>query len=353
MEHRDQNRQKTAHGNLLGYFSQFVSDVADAVFSGLGLGWKVHDPKPGSVLSEVITIEVSNASRPPEFSGPHTNFQLVITVKEPGSIEAFLGAGGKHSMAHKDFPVTTSAAALGSWGSDLILKELSFHKGMEGRQAAVDPLAQRVAARYLGADETHEALTMPREVHLPPHVRAVPAHVPEGTDLAVWTWDEEKDTPLKGKRMVYYGIAFAGKSNKPLWYYSFATPEKRQHQIDETVASRKSVIDYKQRKLQERRDFVHNIQKGEVFVSTWGYDQTNVDFYEVVEIKGKMVVVREIASKDHHSEPHADYVVAVPGHFTGPAMMVKPGPNGFKVGDHYASKWDGKPEYSTPAGMGH
>ena len=218
-------------------------------------------------------------------------------------------------------------------------------------------LVERVAALYLRhfqADQEPVGLTLPREYHLPPHVRPHPAHVPEGTDLAIWTWEEEKDTPLKGRITVYYGIAFAGKSNKPLWFYSFRSPESRQKQIDETVASRKSLIDYKQKELQKRKDFVHNIQKGEIFVSSWGYDQTNIDFYEVVEIKGKMVVVREIAGKITESKPPTDYVVPVPGHFVGQPKLVKPNPSGgFKVGDHYASKWDGKPEYQTSSGWGH
>lgn len=214
-------------------------------------------------------------------------------------------------------------------------------------------LVDRVVARFLQADQNQVALTFPREFHLPPHVRPTPAHVPEGTDLAVWTWDEEKQTPT-GPQMRYYGIAFAGKSNKPLWHYSFKSPESRQKQIDETVRSRKSLIDYKTKKLQERRDFVHNIQKGEIFSTSWGYDQTNVDFYEVVEVKGKMVAVREIALKVVKEDRGSDLVMPVPGHYVGPAKLVKPSTGGgFKVDDHYASKWNGKPEHQTPFGMGH
>ncbi len=216
------------------------------------------------------------------------------------------------------------------------------HRDYEENKKA--SIVWRVAARYL------DALTFPREFHLPPHVRPTEAHVPEGTDLAIWTWEQPKDTP-QGRVVVYYGIAFAGKSNKPLWHYSFRTPDARQRQIDETIKSRKSLIEYKQKQLQERRDFVHGTQKGEIFSASWGYDQTNVDFYEVVEVKGKMIVVREIAAKSSH--PGADSVVPVPGHFVGPAKLVKPTSGGFKVDDHYASKWDGNPEYVTPAGMGH
>ena len=147
-----------------------------------------------------------------------------------------------------------------------------------------------------------------------------PAHIPEGTDLAIWTWEETRNTPLKGPVTVYMGIAFAGKANKPLWhYFLFKTPESRQKMIDETVASRKGTLQRKQEEMQKKKDFVHGIKVGDIFSSSWGYDQTNVDFFQCVDVKGKMVVVREISSKLSHSDRGADYVVAAPNHFTGEA----------------------------------
>lgn len=219
----------------------------------------------------------------------------------------------------------------------------------------MDPLAQRVADRYLRqieADLSQVGLTFPREFHLPPDVRPTPAHVPEGTDLAIWTWEQPVGPKQETK---YFLIIFAGKANKPLvGPYYYRTPQERQHRIDETVKSRKAVLEMKERQQQERRDFVHNIQKGEIFVSSWGYDQTNIDFFEVVEIKGKMVVVREVAQKVQRSAPPTDYVVPVPGHYVGQPILVRPNTSGgFKVNDHSAHKWDGEPEYQTSSGWGH
>ncbi len=215
-------------------------------------------------------------------------------------------------------------------------------------------LVERVVALHLRrlAETQPTALTLPREIHLPPHLRDHPGETPEGTDLSIYTWERPVGPSQKPG---FFLIIFAGKAAKPLigpFYYPNA--EQRQKRIDETIASRKSLIEYKQKKLQERRDFVHGIQVGEIFYTSWGYDQTNIDFYEVVEIKGKMVVVREIASKVEKSEQQADYVVAVPHHFTGPPKLVKPGPGGgFKINDHSASKWDGRPKYQTAFGYGH
>lgn len=38
---------------------------------------------------------------------------------------------------------------------------------------------------------------------------------------------------------------------------------------------------------------------GKVFYSSWGYDQTNVDFYQVVAIKGKKTVILQELNSDY------------------------------------------------------
>lgn len=48
------------------------------------------------------------------------------------------------------------------------------------------------------------------------------------------------------------------------------------------------------RTIQNAAAFVAAAQIGDVFYSSWGYDQTNVDFYEVVRKTDKTVFVREI-----------------------------------------------------------
>jgi hypothetical protein len=39
---------------------------------------------------------------------------------------------------------------------------------------------------------------------------------------------------------------------------------------------------------------MNDIQIGDIFCASWGYDQTNVDFYEVVRKTAKMIELREI-----------------------------------------------------------
>ena len=39
---------------------------------------------------------------------------------------------------------------------------------------------------------------------------------------------------------------------------------------------------------------IHGVKIGDVFYTMWGYDQTNVDFFEVVKVTEKMVTVKPI-----------------------------------------------------------
>jgi hypothetical protein len=69
--------------------------------------------------------------------------------------------------------------------------------------------------------------------------------------------------------------------------------------------------------------------------------------------------VREVESKVVRQERGADYVVAVPGRYTG-AVMKKVPQKGYRDEPYIkispsqnAYPWDGKPKYETAGGFGH
>lgn len=57
---------------------------------------------------------------------------------------------------------------------------------------------------------------------------------------------------------------------------------------------------YKQAKKIGAELAITFIKKGDIFVSNWGYDQTNIEFYQVVEKKDKTLIIREIAKKKNY-----------------------------------------------------
>lgn len=61
------------------------------------------------------------------------------------------------------------------------------------------------------------------------------------------------------------------------------------------------------------------LEIGSIFCSSWGYDQTNVDFYEVVGFTptGKSVRLRKISQDTTETGMMCGETVACPGDFTG------------------------------------
>lgn len=173
------------------------------------------------------------------------------------------------------------------------------------------------------------------------------ADIPSGIDLEIYTW--EKDG-------VPYGVAFQGRGQKPLWKYRFRSERERDKSVQNTIVNRKSTLDSKKQRQKERQEFRHDYQVGDILYSSWGYDQTNVDFYEVVGIGEKSIAIRPIRQKVvKSSEGGADYVVPRPGRFDGPKKTKRVRPGGSIKIESYANayKWDGKPKYQTAMGWGH
>jgi hypothetical protein len=89
---------------------------------------------------------------------------------------------------------------------------------------------------------------------------------------------------------------------------------------------------------------------GEVLVSSWGYDQTNVDFYEVVRASAASVWVVPMSQKVVRVESWASEMVepAVKKDNAKP-MMLRWNKNGYaKVGySEWAKKYDGKPQFQS------
>lgn len=107
-------------------------------------------------------------------------------------------------------------------------------------------------------------------------------------------------------------------------------------------------------------DYWTPVEVGTIFESNWGYDQTNIDFYEVVKVSasGKTVVVQEIGStSDYGGEGHN---VVRPnrevrkGEPFRRKLDVWGGRANFSVASYAtAFQWDGSLAYETAAGYGH
>ena len=195
----------------------------------------------------------------------------------------------------------------------------------------------------IAKDIVGRGFKMTRDFYAP---RGVKPYTPHGTDLAIYEY--EKDGLL-------YAAAFVGKQSKPIWHYRFKDKSQRTRMIDKSIEDRKRALKHKADRRKERKEFKHDLKVGDILSGSWGYDQTNVEFYQVIGTTEKSVVIREIASRVVKSTPPQDYVVPVEGKFTGPKMTKRVGPGGLVKIKSYltVSKWNGKPKYETSFGFGH
>lgn len=70
-----------------------------------------------------------------------------------------------------------------------------------------------------------------------------------------------------------------------------------------------------------RRETAHGLSVGDILFSSWGYDQTNVDFYEVVRVpSARSAVVRQIKQETtENSSSMSGVTVPKPGEFVSTA----------------------------------
>lgn len=103
-----------------------------------------------------------------------------------------------------------------------------------------------------------------------------------------------------------------------------------------------------------QQEAIGNLKLGDIFVNSWGYEQTNVNFAQVTAIHGLTAELRPIAQEHHTAEgcsPMAEYVTAKKDHFTGEAFTKKiqgwSGQPCFNANYGSYTKWDGRKQYQS------
>jgi len=141
-------------------------------------------------------------------------------------------------------------------------------------------------------------------------------YIPEGARLthsdgagnAVYFWTNAAGQPC--------ALGFQGKAAKPSFRYRFPSETRRAAYATQFMDRRAEIERERQAERAARAAFVHDVKVGDIFKSSWGYDQTNVDYYQVVKLCGKsMAEVREIAQDQEETGFMSGWCVPHPGMF--------------------------------------
>lgn len=149
------------------------------------------------------------------------------------------------------------------------------------------------------------------------------------------------------------------KAKKPFISYYFKTTERMEEYIQGIIDGYKEDMERKEKRKQDRKgnpELLKQADTGAIFHFSWGYDQTQCDYFQVISRKGQMVKVQQIASRSvKGSEGHmSDNRIAVKDSFltdekilTKKVQFTKGTPYLTMASYGWCSLWNGKPQYCS------
>lgn len=186
-----------------------------------------------------------------------------------------------------------------------------------------------------------------RLIFVPSELKGQKAEFPE-VGAVVYVGYNRKGKPA--------AMGFSGKRTKADWHYYFQTIERAEAHINEWLASLKRSRDFRaenKAKDQLARSVGHGLEVGMILTGSWGYDQTNVEFYQVVRVSGSAVWIQEVGQEEVKTHAFmSEDVVPDKGRLFGPILRRIPRvtQHGVYVKLHDScslSKWDGRARYQS------
>ncbi len=172
--------------------------------------------------------------------------------------------------------------------------------------------------------------------------------IPQGYTTLV----DEPDLAVYAGPVGLTAICYTFARTKPDWHFRFHSPEERERKIAETrgtIEAHRSRIEAERR---QRRQWQTGLKVGDILHGSWGYDQTNAEFWQVVDVRasGKTVRIAPLAHKAVEGSQGfmSQMVLPQPGVFTDEPVTkrVQPGDEiAFEF--YHAYPWHGKAVYSS------
>ena len=158
-------------------------------------------------------------------------------------------------------------------------------------------------------------------------------------------------------------MIWIGRAKYPMANFQFGSDDARQEYIDRIKGNIKSHEDSKAERRKKAKAFKHTLKPGSILYTSWGYDQTNVDFFQVTKLLTPHYVELRMICKTRSAEGNEvnackDEFVKDNHRYEKPirrkVSSSYSGGNSVKISNcETAWDWDGKPKYSTHPMMGH
>lgn len=127
-------------------------------------------------------------------------------------------------------------------------------------------------------------------------------------------------------------MGFAGRRQKPDFHYRYFSEQERLAKADAYFAA----MAEQEGRERDRKAKPHQLAAGDVMRCSWGYDQTNIDYYEVVRLVGKsMVEIRAIeAGAASNDMGWTGKSVPLPGAYKGEPMRKRAEANYVRIASY-------------------
>lgn len=170
-------------------------------------------------------------------------------------------------------------------------------------------------------------ITFPREFYIPAGAMKV---ADKHSDAVAYLSTNRAGRPR--------ATVFFGKQAKPIGDFNFKDEARREKYVTFQFEARRERQKRTAARHAERKAWVPTYKVGDIFRTCWGYDQTNVEFFEIVSMTGKFCVVREIAQEVEATGSMQGRCGPVPGEFVGKPMRRMMQQRGIKI-DQVRTAW--------------
>ena len=138
---------------------------------------------------------------------------------------------------------------------------------------------------------------------------------------------------------------FRGRAVRPSFRHYFHSAAFRDQFVADWTKAEAEAIEAKQKRTAETKK-PHGYQVGDVLYASWGWEQTNIDFYEIVAVRGAVVDIVEIHQDRVQTFSMQGTCTPRKGEHKGGVIKGKR-PNGLgqiRLNSYsYARPWDGRP----------
>lgn len=147
-------------------------------------------------------------------------------------------------------------------------------------------------------------------------------------------------------------LAWIGKAHRAAHNYYFLSEKTREDYLQKVISRRQAFWDSKEERKQEKlirkKEAIKTFEVGDILYTMWGYDQTNVDFYQIIEKKNSSVIIREIAKRTTEDGFMSGHTTALKDEFTGEPMLKRINSEYLTITSYSsASLWDGQPVHCS------